>query len=245
MHPWATSIVRGNVTEVTILTPVKRGLIPGELRTYEERLRTLLASLNDRANNNVPTPISMIATIHFARWFLVRPEQYLRYSQIPGLRYEGDGKPPNDPTASRPTLPHNVPVDYEPDYRPAGSGGEPFVLPTWLIFTSNYDYNEEGDWTDPDSLPVRLGVRMFSRLHEMCELHKLDGADYREMPVNGGPDELRALWKIRRDRARGLRATGPRGSAGRQLPARTAGQARGRMSDDSVELKWSGGRAGN
>jgi DNA replication protein DnaC len=110
------------------------------------------------------------------------------------------------------------------------------------IFTSNYDYSD--DWTDPDSLPVRLGVRMFSRLHEMCELHKLDGADYREMPVNGGPDELRALWRVRQDRARGLRAAGPRASSGGKLPSRTAGQARAK-SGEGTELKWSGGRAGN
>lgn len=171
MHPWATSIVRGKVTEVTILTPVKRGLIPGELRTYEERLRTLLASLNDRANNNVPTPISMIATIHFARWFLVRPEQYLRYSKVPGLRYENDGQPPNDPTASRPTLPHSSLADYEPDYRAAGSG-EPTILPTWLVFTSNYD----GD--------LKAYIRMFSeriapemdRIWTNCEGYPLAGA---------------------------------------------------------------------
>src|SRR5262245_58547396 len=120
MHPWATSIVRGRVTEVTILTPIKRGFIPGEYRTYEERLRSLLTSLNDRANAGIPTPISAIATIHFARWFIIRPEQYLRYSAVAGVAYEPP-RPANgpDPHASPATLPHNVPAAYSPDYRVA------------------------------------------------------------------------------------------------------------------------------
>src|SRR5262245_31970971 len=118
MHPWATSIVRGRVTEVTVLTPIKRGFIPGEYRTYEERLRQLLTSLNERANAGLPTPISAIATIHFARWFIIRPEQYLRYSSVAGIAYEA---PPAsalgpDPNASPPTLPHRVPAAYSPDY---------------------------------------------------------------------------------------------------------------------------------
>ena len=45
------------------------------------------------------------------------------------------------------------------------------------IFTSNYDDNP--DITDPDSLLFRIGFRMHSRLHEMCEFLYLDGADYR------------------------------------------------------------------
>jgi len=113
------------------------------------------------------------------------------------------------------------------------------------IFTSNYDYADDGDWTDPDSLPARLGVRMFSRLHEMCDLHKLDGADYRELPVNGGPEDLRMLWKNRQERIRSTRSNSPRGSLGKQLPSRTTGQVRARTADGAAELKWSGGRAGN
>jgi hypothetical protein len=92
---------------------------------------------------------------------------------------------------------------------------------------------------------VRLGVRMFSRLHEMCELHKLDGADYREMPVNGGADDLRALWKVRQERTRHLRTQGPRGSIGGKLPSHTTRQVPARVTEAVPELKWSGGRAGN
>jgi len=172
MHPWATSTVRSRVTEVTVLTPIKRGFIPGEYRTYEERLRSLLASLNERANNSVPTPISAIATIHFARWFIVRPEQYLRCSSVPGVRYEDAPSPPVDPTASPPTLPCSFPADYDPDYRPAEASADPVVLPTWLVFTSNYD----GD--------LKAYIRMFSewiagemdRIWSNCEGYPLGGA---------------------------------------------------------------------
>ena len=84
------------------------------------------------------------------------------------------------------------------------------------IFTSNYE--EKGDdTTDPDSLLCRIGYRMRSRLHEMCELIDLDGADYRQLPPNGGVDDLITLWKLRTKASR--RAA---------LPSRSAGQARAR-----------------
>ena len=56
------------------------------------------------------------------------------------------------------------------------------------IFTSNYP--DIPDETDPNALLFRIGHRMRSRLHEMCEFKELDGADYRELPTNGGVDDL-------------------------------------------------------
>jgi DNA replication protein DnaC len=104
------------------------------------------------------------------------------------------------------------------------------------IFTSNYDDNP--DSTDPDSLLFRIGFRMRSRLHEMCEFLYLDGADYRELPPNGGVDDLMTMWKLR---------TRPSGK--RPLPAKTSGQARAQLRererDGKGDLKWSGGRAGS
>jgi hypothetical protein len=174
MHPWASSIVRERVTEVTILTPIKRGFIPGEYRTYEERLRQLLSSLNDRANAGVPTPISAIATIHFARWFIIRPEQYLRYSAVVSVAYEKSPNPPLDPNASPPTLPQSVPAAYSPDYVPGEQQPAPEapILPSWLVFTSNYDGDLKGY------------IRMFSeriasemdRIWSNCEGYPLAGA---------------------------------------------------------------------
>ena len=101
------------------------------------------------------------------------------------------------------------------------------------VFTSNYDDIPES--TDQNSLLFRIGFRMRSRLHEMCEFLELDGGDYRELPRNGGVDELNALW-IRRGKA--TRRTAMPGRASSQVRA----QLRGR--DDKADLKWSGGKAG-
>jgi len=102
------------------------------------------------------------------------------------------------------------------------------------VFTSNYE--DKPDTTDPDSLLFRIGYRMRSRLHEMCEFLDLDGADYRELPPNGGVDDLVTLWKLR---SKASRKT--------TLPSRSAGQARAQMRerDGKADLKWSGGRAGS
>ena len=100
------------------------------------------------------------------------------------------------------------------------------------IFTSNYP--DIPDDAEPNSLLFRIGFRMRSRLHEMCEFLEMDGADYREMPVNGGVDDLVALWKTRK---RSLPS--PRG--GRQARAQLREPAR----DGRGDLKWPGGRAGS
>ena len=112
------------------------------------------------------------------------------------------------------------------------------------LFTSNYDISN--DLTDPDSLQVRVGARMYSRLHEMCEFLHLSGADYRELPVNGGVDDLHALWKLRK-RPRSATAAARRPAAedrgrDRDLPSRSTSQARARLSPESLELKWAGGK---
>ena len=67
------------------------------------------------------------------------------------------------------------------------------------IFTSNYP--DIPDETDPNSLIFRIGQRMRSRLHEMCEFVVLDAADYRERPQNAGVDDLVAMWKMRKKAA--------------------------------------------
>jgi DNA replication protein DnaC len=107
------------------------------------------------------------------------------------------------------------------------------------VFTSNYDDNPDN--TDPDSLLFRIGYRMRSRLHEMCEFLYLDGADYRELPPNGGVDDLTTMWKLRSKAARRP-----------SLPAKASGQARAQLKsaiprggDGKADLKWPGGRAGS
>jgi DNA replication protein DnaC len=98
------------------------------------------------------------------------------------------------------------------------------------IFTSNYP--DIPDDTDPQSLLFRIGVRMRSRLHEMCEFHVLDGADYRERPDNASVEDLTAMWKMRN---KSTSLPSPRGGR----------QARAQLRDGKGDLKWSGGRAGS
>ncbi len=102
------------------------------------------------------------------------------------------------------------------------------------VFTSNYkDIPDDGDI---NSLLFRIGFRMRSRLHEMCEFIVLDGADYRERPDNAGREDLINLWKRRQmsDSPRPLPS--PRG---------TNRQARAQLRDNKADLKWPGGRAGS
>jgi DNA replication protein DnaC len=100
------------------------------------------------------------------------------------------------------------------------------------IFTSNYP--DIPDDTDPNSLLFRIGIRMRSRLHEMCEFHVMDAADYRERPDNAGVEDLLAMWKMRK----------------KTLPPRSSRQVRAQLREPAVrdgraDLKWSGGRAGS
>jgi DNA replication protein DnaC len=99
------------------------------------------------------------------------------------------------------------------------------------IFTSNYE--EKEDRTDPESLLVRVGFRMHSRLYEMCHFLEFDGADYRHAEPNSGPNELLALWK-------NLKRPG-------KLPAKSGGPVRAQLREPRTEreLKWPGGKAGS
>ncbi len=108
------------------------------------------------------------------------------------------------------------------------------------LFTSNYVDDPEG--ATPDSLLFRIGFRMRSRLHEMCEFIDLDGGDYRELPANGGQEDLVALWRKRKKQSSGGPPT---------LPIKASAPMRAKLRDGdrfsaaaAPELKWPGGRAG-
>lgn len=99
------------------------------------------------------------------------------------------------------------------------------------IFTTNHDVG--GDPQDPESLQCRVGMRVYSRLYEMCEFLHMDAADYRERPTNASPDDLATMWKLR----------------SKTLPVRAGRQARAQLRepqrDGKADLKWPGGRAGS
>jgi hypothetical protein len=121
-YQWAQSKFVGGVTELILLTPITPGPIPGERRTYEERLRSELGSIQRRVERGLNTPISIIPTIHFAGWLILRPEQYLQGSVFP--------------RTAPPLLDPYTPADQPPTHD--------YGFRTWLFFTSYFD----GDMKD-------------------------------------------------------------------------------------------------
>jgi DNA replication protein DnaC len=104
-------------------------------------------------------------------------------------------------------------------------------LPT--IFTSNYE--DVPDREDMNSLLLRVGFRLHSRLREMCEFLEYDGPDYRDLPPNIDAEDIHKLWK---------------GQPRRKLPGRASASARAQLREPGVrdgkaDLKWPGGRAGS
>jgi DNA replication protein DnaC len=104
------------------------------------------------------------------------------------------------------------------------------------IFTSNYEDTPDGESDGADfTLKERIGFRIHSRLHEMCEFLEFDGADFRHAPPNAGADDLLAMWKRN-------------GQARRTLPARAKGPVRAQLKQQETkgrDLGWSGGKAGS
>ena len=104
-------------------------------------------------------------------------------------------------------------------------------LPT--VFTSNYEDVPGSE--DLNSLLVRVGFRLHSRLREMCEFLEYDGPDYRDLPPNADAEDIYKLWK---------------GQPRRKLPTRASASARAQLRepgarDGKADLKWPGGRAGS
>jgi DNA replication protein DnaC len=111
------------------------------------------------------------------------------------------------------------------------------------IFTSNYEDMPEDAPASQDASPdftlkERIGFRIHSRLHEMCDFLEFDGADYRHAPPNAGPDDLLTMWKRK----------AAAGSSRRTLPARSKGPIRAQLRPPEGrgrELGWTGGKAGS
>ena len=61
------------------------------------------------------------------------------------------------------------------------------------VFTTNYA--EVDDITDPESLVVRVGRRLHSRLCEMCDFVQYDGVDFRRFGDRPVPQVLKSRWR--------------------------------------------------
>ena len=112
------------------------------------------------------------------------------------------------------------------------------------IFTSNYDDTpDDADVESSDfSLKERIGFRIHSRLHEMCEFLEWDGADFRHAPTNAGADDLLMAWK-RKAQNPGKRALPTRAS--KPVRAQLKTSLRETAPRGKAELGWTGGKAGS
>jgi hypothetical protein len=159
MPNWVTSKSVGGVSEVTLMTPIKKGLVPGELQTYEQRLDAELQLLQQRIDQGVPTPIGHLPTIHFARWLIIRPAQYLYCDKEQLYCDQGTtirsraGTPTDDPDARK--------VDVDLD-----------TFTSWLLFTSNFDGDMKTYLRD---FSVVLGEDV-DRIWGNCEGYPLGGS---------------------------------------------------------------------
>jgi hypothetical protein len=126
---WVQSKRVGQVSEIAVLAPIKKGRVPDERRTYEERLRLAIANLEGRVQAGLPTELDPVTTIHFGRMIIIRPEQYLVGSNVPSVGYY----PPSSthPTIPKPIDDYNyvdgVPVPKTPEFR------------SWLLTLVEFD----------------------------------------------------------------------------------------------------------
>lgn len=95
------------------------------------------------------------------------------------------------------------------------------------VFTTNYE--DIADVENFDSLLVRVGRRLHSRLREMCEFLEYEGPDYREFEHPPTAEFLYQKWKM---------------GARRGLPKRASVRARARLKEEQLDLGWAGGKAG-
>ena len=98
------------------------------------------------------------------------------------------------------------------------------------IFTSNYEDTPEESEDSTSSLKERIGFRIHSRLHEMCDFLEFDGADYRHLPPNGGG---------RRS------ADAVEAQSAAAIPARASERPVRAQLKTAKELGWTGGKAGS
>ena len=106
------------------------------------------------------------------------------------------------------------------------------------VFTTNLS---DASNTEPQSVALQLGLRIRSRLKEMCDWVKIDGPDTREVGPHPTHEDI-ARWQEHSPAS-------PRNRGRAVLPPKTAGQARAdvrpREPDGRADLKWPGGRAGS
>jgi hypothetical protein len=152
---WAESKTIGGVSEIAVLSPIRHGCAPGERRTYEECVASAIQNLADRHRQGLPTELGRIPAIHFGRMIIIRPEQYLLYSDLRDVNYyrnsersDGGGRVPE-------------PID---DYLERGKGPPP-KLRSFLLTLVEFDGELKTYMRDV----AEFLARDFDRIFENCE----------------------------------------------------------------------------
>jgi hypothetical protein len=156
----ATSRSAGLLSEVAVLSPIRKGRVPGERRTYEERARTLIATIENRVQQRIPHELDEVATIHFGEIIVIRPEQYLVYANVDGVTYKPmpDGEQP-------------VPID---DFYVAGADPPPPV-PEFRSFLLTIVFFDGDLHTYFKDIAVFTNTR-FDQVFQNCEDYPAGGA---------------------------------------------------------------------
>lgn len=106
------------------------------------------------------------------------------------------------------------------------------------IFTSNLSDVEN---TEPTSFAFQLGLRIRSRLKEMCDWVKVEAVDTREVGPHPTANDI-AHWEQ-------TSPASPKNRGRGGMPQKAGGQARAQLKprdrDGKADLKWPGGRAGS
>jgi hypothetical protein len=176
---WATSQQVGGVSEIAVLAPIRKGIVPGERRTFEDRLRAAIANLAKRHQQGIPTELDRVSSIHFGRMIIIRPEQYLLFSRFDGIGYPGgeaDGS--ERPEMAPPAAPFSladIPMprdDFEAIEDGAGTAkaAAPDDRPqprSWLLTLVEFDGELKSYMRD---IVLFMG-REFDRIFDNCELY--------------------------------------------------------------------------
>ncbi len=138
---FATSKTLGGVTEIAVLAPIRPGRIPGERRTYEERLRFVISTLQKRVEQGIPIELDRVARIHFGRMIIIRPEQYLVYSKVTGVAYQQEAAADTAADAAKaPSQSHRLPepIDDYSELTGKSASSRP-QLRSWLLTLVAFD----------------------------------------------------------------------------------------------------------
>lgn len=164
---WASSKTAGRITEVAVLAPVKRGCIPNERRTFEERAMAVVENFAARIQQGLPNELNLVPNIHFGRITLIRPEHYLLNSQITGVEYEtvNTNRPGDPDRTSRVPKPIDEYTRVEANGNVTYNAGDDLQLRSFLLTTVEFDGDLRVYFRD---IGIELN-RRFDLIFENCE----------------------------------------------------------------------------